>query len=261
MGRLSVLMTVLVLIVVPVQAQWLPPGHTVSPPAGGPRMLANHTKFFSITTGDNSQETLRGAEVAGAAMQPIYRWNPGGRIIQSGIEGGIYSHFQTLANDVVLISTDFSVGIPIEIRAEASGYRLKLLHISSHLGDEFQMQTGRTRISYSHESLRGIYFHDLFRAGGRLYAGGEYAINMTPETGDWIGIAGYELQGTTYFSTGDIRLRERNNWDPSIMIQVGYRIKDGAIKTGLEFFDGPLATGQFFREKRSYVGIFFTFPA
>ena len=75
---------------------------------------------------------------------PIYRWLDvfGYGDIQVGIESGIWSVFNmdpspNIQGGTELVNTDFYVGIPITYGVGKWALRLRVYHISSHLGDEF----------------------------------------------------------------------------------------------------------------------------
>ncbi len=69
------------------------------------------------------------------------------------IAAGVFSQFNmgTRSND--LINTDFTIGFPFAYRTGPGSLRLKLYHQSSHLGDEFILNTNPTRVNLSFEAL------------------------------------------------------------------------------------------------------------
>jgi len=78
---------------------------------------------------------------------PIYRWfnvGPWCGDLQVGIEGGVFAVFQfcpelakTEGDEIALLNADYYVGIPVTYAAGCWSYRLRLYHVSSHLGDEY----------------------------------------------------------------------------------------------------------------------------
>lgn len=77
---------------------------------------------------------------------PIFRWNDILRwhgAMQIGIEGAIWAVFNfddVPDNDsggCELVNTDYFLGIPLTYAVDRWSFRLRLYHISSHLGDEF----------------------------------------------------------------------------------------------------------------------------
>lgn len=240
-------------------AEVFPSGHLVGPPKVDPRAPTNHLKFFGFEDNDNREELL-GAEVALTHNFGVSRWEGNhGVQYQFNCEAGVFSQFQESIDDFELVSSDFYVELPVEIRAGKHGFRASLYHLSSHLGDEFQERTGRERISFSHESLRGIYsFHPTTTT--RFYVGGEYALRMTPDVGKTVVISGVEHEFFgKWFAGADLRSLERNDWDVASTLRVARYFGQRHFSVGLEFFDGPLPVGQFFREERTYAGITMTF--
>jgi Protein of unknown function (DUF1207) len=89
---------------------------------------------------------------------PIYRWLDVGcwhGDLQIGIEAGVWAVFQFEkdpyahedGDDVALINADYYVGFPLTYAACDWSFRLRIYHISSHLGDEFMI---------SHKDIRRV---------------------------------------------------------------------------------------------------------
>lgn len=97
---------------------------------GGDKVCGNTCASFSM--GDNF---------------PIYRWLgvlPWCGDLQIGIETGIWCVFNMKPNPnrckkgySEIVNTDYYVGIPLAYAVNQWAFRLRLYHISSHLGDEF----------------------------------------------------------------------------------------------------------------------------
>ncbi len=110
---------------------------------------------------------------------PIYRWLNVFRWkgdMQIGIEAGIWSVFNMdpspdIAGGTELVNTDFYVGIPLTYAINKWSFRLRVYHISGHLGDEFLVNhPGFKRVNPSIEALD---FYTSFQASDaiRLYVG------------------------------------------------------------------------------------------
>lgn len=60
-----------------------------------------------------------------------------GGILDIGIEGNVWAIFQQTRESAPLVNADYYVAIPITYAYKNWAFRLRLYHISSHLGDEF----------------------------------------------------------------------------------------------------------------------------
>ncbi|NGX58137.1 MAG: hypothetical protein K940chlam3_01042 [Chlamydiae bacterium] len=60
-----------------------------------------------------------------------------GGILDIGIEGNVWAIFQHTRESAPLINADYYVAIPITYAYRCWAFRVRLYHISSHLGDEF----------------------------------------------------------------------------------------------------------------------------
>lgn len=79
-------------------------------------------------------------EVTFGSQVPLYRWNNVGCSacdLEVGIEAGVFSLFDIEDISSPLINSDFLVAIPVTLRCHCWNFRFRLIHESSHLGDEF----------------------------------------------------------------------------------------------------------------------------
>ncbi len=70
----------------------------------------------------------------------FYRWyNPCGYrgVMQIDLEGGVFAIFQQTEFSSPLVNADYYVAIPISYLIDDWSFRLRLYHISSHIGDEY----------------------------------------------------------------------------------------------------------------------------
>ena len=58
-------------------------------------------------------------------------------VLDIGIEGNVWAIFQHTRESAPLVNADYYVAIPITYAWRSWAFRLRLYHISSHLGDEF----------------------------------------------------------------------------------------------------------------------------
>lgn len=251
--RYLVVLGLFVLLPLNARAQWLPDQTLIPPPLIAPRQPYNGVEVFAIDDG-TTRSPLSGSVVSLGHQSGAYRFTPS---IQLNIEGGVSAHFREQSSDFNLISSDFYVGFPLMITDEYGGWRLAVEHLSSHLGDEFQDTTGAQRISFSLESLRILRFFET--DWGEAHAGGEWAISPTPNFEQGTIHAGTTYIGEAYTGGFHISTRNRHDWDPLITARFERRFIDNQLGIGIKTFDGPLPVGQFFRQERSYVGIYLRF--
>jgi hypothetical protein len=105
----------------------------------------NVTYILGYRAGDQ----VIGPKVANIALGDdfaIYRWIDVmyGGDLQIGIEAGIWSVFNldphpNIDGGTELVNTDFYAGIPITYARDKWSFRLRVYHISSHLGDEYMV--------------------------------------------------------------------------------------------------------------------------
>jgi len=69
---------------------------------------------------------------------PVYRWaNLWGGDLQLEIEGGVFAVFDLSDRLFPLINADYYGGIPLTFAKGNWAHRLRIYHVSSHLGDEY----------------------------------------------------------------------------------------------------------------------------
>ena len=161
----------------------------------------------------------------------FYRDRIGSAWWEVGLHAGVFSVFDLDASSFDLVNADYLVGLPLSLRYGDFSTQLRVFHQSSHLGDEFLLRTRTNRINLTYEAvdLKASY---EFADAVRLYAGGGYLFDQTPE---------------------------ENDWSADVSARAGIEI-DGVLLTRklqilLEYFNGHSPNGQFYREKVQYLGI------
>jgi hypothetical protein len=113
-------------------------------------------------------------EVTFGDQFPLYRWaNFKGGDLQLEVEGGVYGIFNMHEKTFPLVNTDYYGGIPLTFAKGPWSYRLRLYHISTHVGDEFLQENGhhfhRKNKSFEAVDFSADYkFHPDFRVYGML---------------------------------------------------------------------------------------------
>jgi len=115
---------------------------------------------------------------------PICRWVdvwPWGGDLQIELEGALWAVFDPLEYSSPLVNADYYGGVPITYAIDTWEFRLRLFHISSHLGDEFLLNhPGYDRRNASAEYIDFFVSHD-FTQEIRVYAGLGYMVGQDDE--------------------------------------------------------------------------------
>lgn len=265
-GFLSTFAFLLAFAVQGVRAQSFPDGDVFRPLVADP--LETRT-FLSVIGVDFEQTQTTAASVGIGANLGFYRW-PGERPGE-GWQLGMFAHFASQfdleGESMPLINTDFRVGFALSFRRGEFSGRAKVLHQSSHLGDEFLLQgNAPTREDLSVEVLDVAVAWE--RAGWRPYVGASYIVHADPASLKKWGLqAGVEHAGSAPVLFGgrlvaglDYRAREENDWRGGVSAKVGLGYgrpepQRRGISVLLEYYDGPSPFGQFYRDVISYYGL------
>ncbi|HXF96416.1 MAG TPA: DUF1207 domain-containing protein [Gemmatimonadales bacterium] len=193
---------------------------------------------------------------------------------QLSVAAGVFSQFNLRTESNDLLNTDFIIGIPFSARWNGTSTRVRVYHQSSHLGDEFILNTRPERVNLSFESVELLVAREL--GNWRLYAGGEYIVRHEPADLD----PGLFHAGLEYRHSGpllrlgrlgsgrviaalDAKSIGERKWQVGWSFRAGVEFgpaRQGLIlgrswSVGVEAYDGPAPYGQFYRENVSVVGV------
>ncbi len=206
----------------------------------------------------------------------IFRYN-GPRIgegFQIGLSANVFAQFDLDKPSMDLVNADYVVGIPITMRRGPVSARLRVYHQSSHLGDEFVLDTPIQRVNLSYESAEALPSLDL--GPMRVYGGGEYIFARDPSSlKPRLLHGGVELrQGAGVAPTAshapirlvaalDVKSAEESRWAMAWSARAGFEVgrpagrEDRSRRWSLlgEYYAGPSPYGQFLREHVSYYGV------
>lgn len=248
---------------------FLPPTRVFEEVLADPRWPATGVAYQHVI--DGNFETIGAASFGLTA--PLYGWRTDRTTWQIGIQGGVFSIFDLDVPSRDLLNTDYLVALPLHARRGRLAGQLRLLHESSHLGDEFMEHADVDRENVSFEEVDLLASYDLTPAW-RVYAGGGAVVqSRTDLVGDFSAQLGGEFRGTepwldslTYPVAGvDLQAGNGADWRPAISGRGGLEVRpdlvgDRTVQLLLEYFDGALPHGQFRDREARYVGFGLRLP-
>ena len=186
------------------------------------------------------------------------------------IQAGVFSTFNVGSSSIDLQNADYTVGLLTSYRTGPFSGFLRFHHQSSHLGDEFILnsQTPINRINLSFEELDMKLSYELF-AWLRVYGGGGMLVDQYPKdlkggtsqvgtelTSPWT-LWGGKVRPVAY---ADFQANARSNWRVASSVMAGLqfenaRVGDRKLQVLAEYFSGPSPNGQFFTHNTEWLGL------
>ncbi|GAB4188418.1 MAG: DUF1207 domain-containing protein [Simkaniaceae bacterium] len=211
---------------------------------------------------------------------PIFRWYDVFKwkgALQIDIQAGVWSVFNMTGKNErgefsELVNTDYLVGIPLTYAIDKWSFRLRVYHISSHLGDEFLVNNpGFPRVNPSMEAI-DFFASCQIASGVRLYIGPGWVFhsdNSFPIDPLYIEYGGefrfwghkfyyHGLYGTFLF-VANFRNWQENHWQFDVTLQLGYewsKLQGVGRKMRIytQYHNG-YSEGQFFKDRTDYISI------
>lgn len=213
---------------------------------------------------------------------PFFRWTDVFRwhgALQIGIDAGIwavfnFSHVPHNRNGDVceLVNTDYYVGIPLTYAVDRWSFRMRVYHISSHLGDEFLVDHPKFLRKRKNPSFEALDFFTSYQYSRliRLYAGpgvvfhSDRSFKLKPlyvEYGAEFRIFGHKLYyhrlyGSPFFAVHLENWQERH-WNIDATLKLGYELSKlqgvgRKMRIYVDYHNGYSYEGQFFKERVQY---------
>ena len=186
------------------------------------------------------------------------------------IQAGVFSTFNLGSSSIDLQNADYTAGLLTSYRTGAFSGFLRLHHQSSHLGDEFILnsQPGFDRINLSFDELDLKISYEL-ASWFRVYGGGGMLVGRDPrELKRGTSQLGAELTSPWTLWDGkvrpvayaDLQANARSNWKVASSVMAGIqfenaRIGDRKLQLLAEYFSGPSPNGQFYNQNTEWIGI------
>lgn len=228
---------------------------------------------FTINGAREKRTDLQGTVSLGGALPllRLARSENGGAVL--GVQAGVHARFRIEEPSRDYMASDWMVAVPIEIGAGPLATRIRLVHRSSHLGDELMEETGAQRIEYGHEALELLV---AYRTGNdtRVYGGGSWVFRSNT-AGEWFpGLL--EVRDAATIQAGfdgrwhpwgdeapglvagiDWQSAQRTEWRGQFSAAAGVvaRGPGGGLRLVVRYFNGSSPAGEFFLTDESFFGI------
>jgi hypothetical protein len=180
--------------------------------------------------------------------------------VQVNLFGGVFSTFNLDTRSDDLINTDFVGGVAVTHRNGPFSTRVRVLHQSSHVGDELLLNSATIdRVNFNFEEIDALVSYE--RSGWRFYGGGGYLTGEdgTGELDPWKVQLGTEYYGQARSMAGlqmrpvlgaDFKAFEEQDWKLNSSLVGGLEWSnpqtDRRVRLLLTYLDGFSPYGQFF---------------
>ena len=249
------------------ESKFLPRGLLVAPFHADPRWPHFSMASRQVTLG---QPSNTGSANFGETFALYRNAAPLDGQWEIALQAGVFSIFNMGTSSMDLVNADYTVGLLTSYRTGPFSGFLRLHHQSSHLGDEFILnsQTPINRINLSFEELDLKISYEL-TSWFRIYGGGGMLVDRDPSyLQRGTSQVGTELASPWTFWGGKVRpvayadfqANERSNWDVASSVMTGLqfenaRIGDRKLQVLAEYFYGPSPNGQFYTQKTEWFGL------
>jgi Protein of unknown function (DUF1207) len=181
---------------------------------------------------------------------------PGGRSWQVSLDAGLDALFDSqYRNDGIGWDGNYGLTVTTTSKASPFAFKLAVLHVSAHLGDEYEERTHARRVNYTREEL-AIAAAWQPRSRARLYAelGAAYLMRSDDQRRlRWQMGSEYESAPTMFggrmawYGAADFSLFEERDWRLDTSLQGGLvtRNKGRTYRLYSQWYDGRPTLGQF----------------
>ena len=230
---------------------------------------------FSFPDPEDAAKDVTAAAAIGGSI-PLFQlahWPGKGGIVASA-QLGVFSRFRIEYPSRDDVGQDWFVGMPFEIAYNKFSGRFRIMHRSSHIGDELVEVTGARRIEFGGEFADFIAAYEVLKET-RAYGGATWNFRSYTEQlpalrardmHDYFEVhAGIDRSwyGWSSGRTGliggiDWQAAQRTGWRSQFSISGGFaaRVPNGqGTKVLLRYFHGPSSMGEFFLTKETFFGL------
>jgi hypothetical protein len=215
---------------------------------------------------------------------PIFRWRDvfcWHGDLQIGIEAGVwavfnYSHVPKNKSGEIceMVNADYFAGIPLTYAFDRWSFRMRIYHISSHLGDEFMVNhkkycCGNKRKNPSFEAIDfftsyqfSSHLRGYFGPGVIIHSDRSFKLKpLYVEYGAELRLFGrklyyHRLYGTPFFAV-HLENWQQHHWDLDITYKLGYELSKlqgvgRKVRFYIDYHQGFSYEGQFFNKRVKY---------
>ncbi len=244
---------------------WLPPGTIFTEYLADEKASRMSGRWLGSDQGSALLDGTLGGKFALFRRGPLSQ-QFGTPAFEVAVEGSAQLRID-LDNHFDLRSTDYRLGLPLAYRVGRWNQRFGYYHLSSHLGDEFQLANPTyERLNFSRDALFFGVAYSLWNAH-RLY--GEISWGFATEISEPIdfkfGIERFPLSITP--STGEFfwaihgHLREELDFGGHFTAQTGWAWRQseysGMLRIGLHYYNGKSSQYSFFNQHEHQLGLGF----
>lgn len=230
---------------------------------------------FSFPDPQDAAKDVNAAAAIGGSIPllQLAHWPGKGGIVASA-QLGVFSRFRIEYPSRDDVGQDWFVGMPFEIAYDKFTGRFRIMHRSSHIGDELVEVTGARRIEFGGEFADLIAAYEVLD-DTRIYGGGTWNFRSyteqlpalrAREMHDYFELhAGIDRswygwsEGKTGLIGGiDWQSAQRTGWKSQFSLAGGFaaRVPNGSgTKVLLKYFHGPSPMGEFFLTKETFWGL------
>lgn len=198
------------------------------------------------------------------------------RGIVLGAQAGVFARFRVEKPSRDYLASDWIVAFPVEWQNGRLSGRARILHRSSHLGDEFIFETGARRIEFGHEAIDMLLAYRALPEL-RFYGGGAWIFRSNTENEPNLRQLGHDIHDDFTLQAGvdgewwfraeqprlslvagiDAQAAQRTEWRPQIAAAAGIGARGapgarGGLRILLRYFTGPSTLGEFFLTDESF---------
>ncbi len=207
--------------------------------------------------------------LAGGGRIGIVRFDssaPRGRFWQVSLEAGLDALFDSEhRNDAIGWEGNYGFTVTTAAAGSPLGWKFALLHVSSHLGDEYAERTNATRVNYTREEAAlGV----AWQFGPRWRTYGEIGIAYLTRSdgqgrGRWQGGVEYEAEPRVlwgrmaWYGALDLSAMSERDWRVDHAVQGGLvtRSNGHAYRLYLRWYNGRVPVGQFVQHTEASLAI------
>jgi len=194
-----------------------------------------------------------------------FDWESAGKF-DLGLQPAVFGIFNLDALSHDLVNADYRMGIPLDYRNRWFSAEALVYHQSSHLGDEFLLDTPTQRVNLSYETAQVRLSADWNSL--RLYLGIERIFHSEPSQEPWVAQQGIEFISPTAILNDslrpliavDVREQQENGWNPNLSCRFGVEFSSPErgrrrVQLLLEYYRGYNPNGQFYHERIETFGL------